>query len=221
MFKQKPRNYDEARQWMVERQLIERGISNKRVLTAMRTIPRHLFVDEAYQPQAYEDKPLPIGYEQTISQPYIVAHMAELLALPPHGEARVLDIGTGSGYQAAVLSHFVREVFTVERIPALAERAEQLFRRLQLNNIRVKLTDGGYGWADHAPYQAILSAAAAPTVPPPLIDQLADGGILVAPIGPRHQQYLVRLRRQGAHLDRENLTRVTFVPFRGEHGWQD
>jgi len=211
--------FEEARHRMVEKQLIKRGVKDARVLSAMQTIPRHLFVSKEHRDRAYADNPLPIEHNQTISQPYIVAHMTEMLMLPSDGRAVALEIGTGSGYQAAILSCLVEKVYTVERIPKLAETAQQLFNKLGLTNIEVSLGDGGYGWWEHAPYNAIITTAAAPDVPPPLVDQLADEGILIAPIGPRYEQYLVRLKRQGDKILKENLTRVAFVPFLGEHGW--
>ncbi len=206
---------------MVEKQLVKRGIKDERILAAMRALPRHKFVPEEEQRYAYRDQALPIGYGQTISQPYIVAVMTELLQIPTDEQVTVLEIGTGSGYQAAVLSRLVAQVYTVERIPQLAERAQAVYDELGLTNIHTKLADGGYGWTEHAPYDRIVTTAAAPDIPPPLLTQLAEGGILVAPIGTRHQQQLIRVQRRGDDFNQEALLPVAFVPFRGEHGWQE
>jgi len=214
--------YTIAQEAMVQQQLIRRGITDERVLAAMRRVPRHLFVPPVMVNEAYLDKPVPIGYQQTISQPYIVAHMTELLQLPTQGEVKVLEIGTGLGYQAAILSYLVTQVYTVERITQLAKEARERIIELGLKNINMKVADGGYGWPDQAPYQAIIVTAAAPFVPPPLIDQLADGGVLLLPIGAKRQpQYLLRLRRHGDKIEEERLTPVAFVPFLGEHGWAE
>ncbi len=218
---QKKESLAEAQAWMIKNQLKRRGIKDKRVLKAMQQTPRHLFVPPDLEEAAYDDTPLSIGHNQTISQPYIVAYMTEALELSPDNQTKVLEIGTGSGYQAAILSCLVAKVYTVERIAALAESAQTVFQRLELKNIEVKVGDGGYGWPEHAPYDAIITTAAAPDVPPPLIDQLADGGILVAPIGTRQVQQLVRLQRQGDEIIRKYLFHVTFVPFLGEHGWRE
>lgn len=208
-----------ARQTMVEEQLMARGIQDARVLKAMGQIPRHKFLPLPRQWQAYQDKALPIGYGQTISQPYIVALMTELLQLPPDKPIRVLEIGTGSGYQAAVLSQLAAHVYTVERIAPLTRRVQPIYQALNLSNITLKVSDGGYGWAEHAPYEAIMTTAAAPEIPPPLLAQLAEGGTLVAPIGPRRKQQLVRVRRNGDAFETEQLLPVAFVPFLGAHGW--
>jgi protein-L-isoaspartate(D-aspartate) O-methyltransferase len=206
-----------ARKLMVARQLAARGILDRRVLAAMRQVPRHLFVPEEVRGRAYEDSPLPIGEKQTISQPYIVARMTELLGL--RGDEKVLEVGTGSGYQAAVLARLAGEVFTVERHAGLARRAELTLTALGFDNVEVIHADGSGGWPPHAPYDAILVAAAAPNVPAPLVDQLAEDGRLVLPVGDRHQQALVRVARRGDDLVRETFTPVAFVPLRGEHGW--
>lgn len=214
-------DFNKQRDFMIETQLRGRGIRDERVIAAMRQIPRHLFVRSKLQGAAYGDNPLPIGHKQTISQPYIVAHMTEMLHLPPDKQATVLEVGTGSGYQAAVLSQLANKVYTVERVKALAVQAHKVFQQLNLDNIEVKVSDGGYGWPDHAPYDAIITTAAAPDIPPPLVAQLADGGTLVGPIGSRRQQRIVRLKRQGDTILKEDLTRVAFVPMLGEHGWAD
>lgn len=212
---------DEARAQMVEKQLAARAITNPRVLKVMGEIPRHLFVDEDLQDVAYRDSPLSIGYGQTISQPYIVAYMTQALQLPDDGQAVVLEIGTGSGYQAAILSQLAAKVYSVERIESLAKRAERLLKELDIHNVEIKVGDGGYGWLEHSPFDAIITTAAAPDVPAPLIDQLKDGGRLVAPIGPKWQQELVRLRWRDNEIMREELAPVAFVPLIGEHGWAE
>jgi protein-L-isoaspartate(D-aspartate) O-methyltransferase len=202
---------------MVESQLARRGIRDKRVLDAMRQVPRHLFIPKDMRGLAYCDGPLPIGHGQTISQPYIVALMTELLELT--GQETVLELGTGSGYQAAILSRLVRQVYSIERHAALAQQAEKVLSQLGYDNVMIKVGDGSLGWSEHSPYEAIIVTAAAPDVPQPLTDQLADGGRLVAPVGSRWSQVLVRVRRQGETLVREHLTAVAFVPLVGKHGW--
>lgn len=210
----------EARARMVHEQLVKRSITDSRVLQAMTEIPRHLFLDEDLWESAYKDGPLPIGYGQTISQPYIVAFMTQALQLPADEATVVLEIGTGSGYQAAVLSRIVSTVYTVERIPPLAERAHHvLCDVLGLHNIEIKIDDGGYGWQEHGPYDGILTTAAAPEIPAPLTAQLKDGAALLVPVGPRRHQYLLRLKRQTGRIIREELAPVAFVPLIGEHGW--
>jgi protein-L-isoaspartate(D-aspartate) O-methyltransferase len=204
---------------MVERQLAQRGITDQRVLEAMRQVPRHRFVPPDMWDMAYRDTPLPIGNGQTISQPYIVAYMTQMLHLSP--EDRVLEVGTGSGYQVAILSRLAKEVFTIERVASLARHAEQILQDLGYHNIQLRIGDGGYGWPEAAPYDAIIVTAAAPEVPLPLIVQLADGGHLIAPVGPAGYQDLVRLCRRGEHTQRENLVPVAFVPLVGEHGWRE
>jgi protein-L-isoaspartate(D-aspartate) O-methyltransferase len=211
----------QARATMVKKQLEGRYITDPRVLEAMRTIPRHLFVAEELWDSAYRDGPLPIGYDQTISQPYIVAYMTQALQLPADGRAVVLEIGTGSGYQAAILSQLAAKVYTVERIEPLAEKARNCLARLGITNVEVKVSDGGYGWPEHAPYDGIIVTAAAPEVPAPLTIQLKEGARLVIPIGPRWQQELVRLQRQGETFIEEKLAPVAFVPLIGEHGWSE
>lgn len=212
-------NYQKEREQMVETQLVRRGIKDKRVLDAMRQVPRHLFMPEDMRGLAYCDGPLPIGHGQTISQPYIVALMTELLEL--HGQEKVLEIGTGSGYQAAILSRLAREVYTIERHAALAQQAEKVLAQLGYDNVMIIVSDGTLGWPEHAPYEAIIVTAAAPDVPQPLLDQLADGGRLVAPVGSRWSQSLVKVKRQGDLLTRERLTPVAFVPLVGKHGWRE
>lgn len=217
-YKSADTNYEEERERMVENQIIRRGIRDKRVLDAMRQVPRHLFVPEDIRHLAYSDGPLPIGHGQTISQPYIVALMTELLELT--GEEKVLELGTGSGYQAAILSCLAREVYSIERHPALAEQARKILTQLGYDNVMIRVGDGTLGWPEHAPYDAIIVTAAAPDVPQPLTEQLADGGRLVAPVGSRWSQMLVKVKRQGNKLTRKNLTPVAFVPLIGEYGWK-
>jgi len=212
-------NYESERQRMVDKQFLSRDITDKRVLDAMRKVPRHLFVPEEHRHLAYSDCPLPIGQNQTISQPYIVALMTQMLALKGH--EIVLEIGTGSGYQAAVLSLVAREVHTVERHENLAKRAIKSINELDIKNITVHLGDGTRGWPENAPYDAILATAAAPKVPRPLLDQLADGGRLVIPVGSRIGQYLEIWHREGAKFRREQTVAVAFVPLLGEYGWKD
>lgn len=210
-------NYEKEREHMVESQLAPRGIKDKRVLEAMRQVPRHLFVPKDTRGLAYCDGPLPIGHGQTISQPYIVALMTELLELT--GEEKVLELGTGSGYQAAILSRLARQVYSVERHAALAQQAEKVLAQLGYDNVVVSVSDGTLGWPEHSPYEAIIVTAAAPDVPQPLTEQLADGGRLVAPVGSRWSQVLVKVKRQGDLLARERLTAVAFVPLVGKYGW--
>jgi len=207
-----------ARQKMVSRQLEFRGIVNQGVLDAMRRIPRHLFIDSDLVHRAYNDTPLPIGHSQTISQPYIVALMTQLLQLKP--EDTVLEIGTGSGYQAAVLSELAAKVYTVERIPELAERARGVLEQVGADNVQVVLGDGSVGLEKYAPYDAIIVTAAAPDVPEPLKKQLDDGGTLVIPAGGRGTQYLERWVRERDRLQMERMVPVAFVPLLGKHGWK-
>lgn len=210
-------SYKEQREWMVQRQLMDWGIRDPRVLDAMRVVPRERFVPEHYQDSAYYDGALPIGEGQTISQPFVVAHMSELLGLS--GDERVLEIGTGSGYQAAVLSLLAREVYTVERIASLSEQARTAILELGYSNVYFLVGDGSLGWPEHAPYDAILVACAGPRVPPPLVEQLADGGRLIMPIGPRGLQDLVLVRKEGSTVTEERQSPVAFVPLIGAHGW--
>ncbi|MDA8079727.1 MAG: protein-L-isoaspartate(D-aspartate) O-methyltransferase [Nitrospiraceae bacterium] len=209
--------YRDIREHMVRTQLIPRGIKDPRVLDAMRRTPRHLFLDESMREAAYTDSALPIGEGQTISQPYMVAVMTELLELDGH--EKVLEIGTGTGYQAAVLAELAREVFTMERISVLAARAEERFRELHYSTIRVRVGDGTLGWPEEAPFNGVIITAASPRVPEPLIDQLADNGILIIPVGSRYSQHLLKIRKTDMGLTREIHTPCVFVPLIGEHGW--
>jgi len=211
-------DYPRLRERMVAEQLEARGIRNRRVLDAMRRVPRHLFVEEALAPQAYGDYPLPIGEKQTISQPFIVAQMTEALQLK--GPEKVLEIGTGSGYQTAVLAELAAKVYSVERVRALYDRARRILEQLRYYNVAIKLGDGSLGWDEQAPYDAIIVTAAAPEVPEPLTRQLADGGKLVIPVGDRYNQELKRYTRRGEELEEEDLGACRFVPLLGQHAWK-
>lgn len=216
MFRGKrPADYDKARERMVQHQLERRGISDERVLQVMREVPRHLFVPETRRSRAYDDRPLSIGHGQTISQPYIVALMTTLMELT--GQEKVLEIGTGSGYQAAILSRLVRQVISIERIQELADSARTRLASLGYDNVQVVLGDGSVGLPEEAPFDAIMLTAAAPEIPPPLRRQMSDGGCLVSPVGARYDQVLVRLRRQGDEWKRETLVPVIFVPLIGKY----
>ncbi|WP_353740530.1 protein-L-isoaspartate(D-aspartate) O-methyltransferase [Desulfoferrobacter suflitae] len=212
-------NFQKARDRMVETQLISRGIKDPRVLEAMRKVPRHMFVDEALQEQAYSDHPMPIGDKQTISQPYIVALMTETLQLK--GDEKVLEIGTGSGYQAAILGELAERVFSIERYPNLAYRANQVLQKLGYKNVIVRVADGTIGWPDEAPFDAIMVTAGAPRVPQPLVDQLAMGGRLVVPVGDRISQELILVKRVPEGIQKTNLGGVRFVDLVGKWGWQE
>lgn len=201
-----------TRERLIQR-LKDHGINNQKVLEVMRVTPRHLFIEEALAHRAYEDTALPIGYRQTISQPFIVARMTEVL-LSQGPRRKVLEVGTGSGYQAAILAQLVDEVYTVERIKPLLQKAQQLFKNLRLRNIVSAYSDGTVGWREHAPYDAIITTAAPEEVPDELLHQLAPDGILVIPVGPSGDQELRVITRQGdtSHYDEEVIERVSFVP---------
>jgi protein-L-isoaspartate(D-aspartate) O-methyltransferase len=211
--------FERERHRMVYEQIERRGIRHPGVLHAMRTVPRHLFVPPELQEYAYDDGALGIGSGQTISQPYIVALMTSLLALK--GDENILEVGTGSGYQAAILSYLGANVHTIERHPELAHEAQHRLYSLGLDNVIVHVGDGSEGWPDAAPYQAIMVTAAAPHLPQTLADQLADGGRLVLPVGARRRQELQLWQRSGDLLDYESIIPVAFVPLRGKHGWQE
>ena len=211
-------NLERARSRMIEDQLVARGIADPRVLAAMAHIERHLFVEEALQERAYEDKPLPIGARQTISQPFMVGLMTQTLVL--RGTERVLEIGTGCGYQTAVLAELTANVFSIERISTLAVRARQLLDRLGYYNVATRVGDGTLGWGDEAPFDAIVVTAGTPQVPRPLIAQLADGGRLVFPIGEEELQTLVRIRKEGERLHEEYFGDCRFVKLVGRYGWE-
>lgn len=203
-------HFHAARQQMVEGQLRQRDIRDERVLQAMSTVPRHLFVPPAWRSQAYDDGPLPIGEEQTISQPYIVAVMTESLRLK--GTETVLEIGTGSGYQAAVLSVLSKQVYSVEIIPELAATARERLTALGYKNVEVIVGDGNLGWPQGSPYDAIMVTAAAPRIPPALIEQLAEGGRFVLPVEIDNEQHLLRLQKVEGKITQEDLGLVRFVP---------
>ncbi len=212
------KKYERWREAMVKTQIEARGVTDPKVLEAMRKVPRHLFVSEALMDQAYGDFPLPIGEQQTISQPYIVAEMTQALQLKK--EDRVLEIGTGSGYQAAVLAHIVSRVYTIERIHSLFIRARQLFDRLRYFNIVTRYSDGTTGWKEEAPFDAIIVTAGAREVPPVLMNQLAAGGRLVMPVGGQYVQDLVRLcKDEAGTIHKASLGGCRFVKLVGEYGW--
>ncbi|MEO0136425.1 MAG: protein-L-isoaspartate(D-aspartate) O-methyltransferase [candidate division WOR-3 bacterium] len=204
---------------MVKEQIIGRGVKDERVIDAMLRVPRHLFVDKTYYHQAYNDYPLPIGEGQTISQPYMVAVMTELLELK--GSESVLEVGTGSGYQTAILALLCARVFTIERIPELSFRARKVLNDLGFNNINFLIGDGSVGWPDYAPYDGIIVTAGAPDVPKSLIDQLADKGRLVIPIGGEYFQTLNVIKKHKGVITRKELFECTFVPLVGKEGWED
>ena len=212
-------DYHNLRRQMVETQLIPRGIKDKRVIEAMLKVPRHLFVREQDLYRAYDDMALPIGEGQTISQPYMVAKMTELLELK--GDEKVLEVGTGSGYQAAVLGELAREVYSVERIESLARRAQEIIKKLGYDNVHIFTGDGSLGLQEHAPFDRIIVTAASPEVPKPLREQLSEGGILVAPVGSRFSQQLVRLCKRGNRFEEDYSTLCVFVPLIGAYGWED
>lgn len=208
-----PPDWKALREEMVKHQIEAREVVNPRVLEAMRRVPRHRFVPESLREKAYQDRPLPIGHRQTISQPYIVAVMTELL--DPQPGDRVLEIGTGSGYQAAVLSGLVEKVYSIEIIPELASAAAVLLRELGYGSVQTKAADGYYGWAEQAPFDAIIVTAASEFVPPPLIEQLKEAGLMVIPVGsPFFVQTLMLVQKQGNAMTSANLMPVRFVPFR-------
>jgi protein-L-isoaspartate(D-aspartate) O-methyltransferase len=208
---------EQARERMVTEQLAARGINDPRVLSAMRAVERHRFIPAELHDHAYDDSPLPIGGAQTISQPYMVAISCEAAAL--RGDERVLEVGTGSGYQAAVLARLAREVFSIETIEHLYERARTIIASLGLTNVHVGCGDGSEGWPEHAPYDAIVVSAAMPGIPMPLLRQLARGGRLVAPIGESELQSLVRIRMKDGHWREEYFSECRYVPMIGKHGF--
>lgn len=204
--------YEKERNDMVRRQIKLRGINDKSTLNAMKTVERHLFVPAEYKSRAYEDRPLPIGYGQTISQPYIVAYMTDLLELGP-GDT-ILEIGTGSGYQAAVLAEIVNRVYTIEIVEELGLSAKKRLKTLKYDNVEVKLADGYYGWEEHGPFDGIIVTAASEYIPPPLIDQLKDGGKMIIPVGsPFSVQTLMMITKKGEEITTKSLVPVRFVPF--------
>lgn len=204
---------------MVQEQIAGRGLTEPRLLAAFEAVPRHLFMPKKVRHMAYSDRPLPIGFQQTISQPYIVALMTDMLHL--QGGERVLDVGTGSGYQAAILAHMCEEVHTIEFVPQLAASAEELLRDLGLTNVHCHVGDGSRGWPAAAPYAGILVTAAAPKAPRPLLEQLAEGGCLIVPVGAPRRQTLEVWERHGNEFEPRTVTNVAFVPLLGEHGWPE
>ena len=214
-----PPDYDKERNRMVDEQIVYRGVRDPRVLSAMRRVPRHEFMPEALRSEAYGDHALPIGSGQTISQPYIVALMTELLELA--GKERVLEIGTGSGYQAAVLAELSEKVFSVERVKALAEKARAVLDRLGYQRVAMKVYDGTYGWKEMGPFDAIIVTAAAPEVPQALVEQLKEGGRMVVPVGERYSQVLLKLIRTAEGVRRETHIPCVFVPLIGAYGWKE
>ena len=211
-------DFSKARLKMVEEQITARGIKDAKLIAAIKKIPRHLFVEEALQNQAYTDHPLPIGEKQTISQPYMAALMTEALLLT--GEERVLEIGTGSGYQTAILAELSEKVFSIERIRPLAIRARKLLYELGYFNVEIKIFDGTFGWMEESPFDAILVTAGSPDIPQPLIDQLTTGGRLVIPVGDAFVQDLFRVTKTEAGVKKEDLGGCRFVKLIGKYGWE-
>ena len=206
------------REMMVEEQLIPRGISDRRVLEVMRKVPRHVFIPTAGLENAYGDYPMPVGSGQTISQPYMVALMTQCLGLC--GEEKVLEIGTGSGYQAAILAELAKEVYSVERHETLAKNAQAILGKFAYTGIKIKVGDGTEGWQEYAPFDGIVVTAGTPSIPAPLIEQLAEGGRLVAPVGGGFSQTLILARKQGGRITQEEICGCTFVPLIGKYGWK-
>src|SRR5512136_1095202 len=211
-------DFPRARLKMVEEQITSRGIKDSKLIAAMKKIPRHLFVEEALQNQAYTDHPLPIGEKQTISQPYMVALMTEALLLT--GKERILEIGTGSGYQTAILAELSEKVFSIERIRPLAIRARKLVYELSYFNIEIKIFDGTFGWKEESPFDAIMVTAGSPDIPQPLINQLTIGGRLVIPVGDALVQDLFRVTRTEEGVKKEDLGGCRFVKLIGKYGWE-
>jgi protein-L-isoaspartate(D-aspartate) O-methyltransferase len=211
--------YERQREEMVKRQIEGRGITDQNVLAAMRKVPRHLFVSEALRDQSYGDFPLPIGEQQTISQPYIVAEMTQALQLSK--DDRVLEIGSGSGYQAAILAEIAYRVYTIERIHSLLIKTRRLFDQLHYHNIITRYGDGTVGWVEESPFDAIIITAGAPKIPDALIAQLADGGRMVVPVGDQHSQELIRIYKDKEGVRRSNLGGCRFVKLVGEDGWSE
>lgn len=212
-------DYEKERNRMVDEDIIPRGVKDPRVLAALRKVPRHEFMPEALRDRSYGDHAMPIGEGQTISQPYIVALMTELMELK--ATDRVLEVGTGSGYQAAVLAELSGKVFTVERVKPLADKARATLDRLGYRNVAMKVFDGTYGWKDMGPYDAIMVTAASPDVPQPLVEQLKPGGRLVIPVGERYSQVLLQIVKMEQGVERRASVPVVFVPLIGNHGWKE
>jgi protein-L-isoaspartate(D-aspartate) O-methyltransferase len=210
-------DYRRARERMVDEQIVPRGVTDRAVVAAMRKVPRHLFVDEGFRERAYGDHPLPIGEGQTISQPAIVAIMTQALRLLGH--EKVLEVGTGSGYQAAVLAEIVQRVFSVERLVGIHRRSRAVLDSLGYHTVMTRVSDGTWGWDDEAPFDAVIVTAGAPSVPERLTRQLAEGGRLVIPVGGSECQTLLRITRTGDTMTREELGGCVFVPLIGKDGW--
>ncbi len=211
-FSQTAESYTSKRQVMVRTQISGRGVSHKETLRAMRTVPRHEFVPSTYRSYSYDDRPLPIGYGQTISQPYIVAYMTELTK--PQKGMKALEIGTGSGYQAAILAEIVDSVYTIEIVPQLGRSSTSTLKRLGYNNVQVKIDDGYHGWEQKGPFDIIIVTAAAEHIPPPLIEQLKDGGTMIIPVGsPFLVQQLMQIEKRKGKITTKSLIPVRFVPF--------
>ncbi len=213
-------DYANKRIKMIESQIIPRGIKDIRVINAMKKVPRHLFLDEALWPQAYEDYPSPIGEKQTISQPYIVALMTELLELK--GNEKILEIGTGSGYQTAILAETAEQVYSIERLPSLAKRARKILDELKYTNIVITIADGTLGWREYSPFDGVIVTAAAPIAPKKLLGQLKPGSRLVIPVGEEYvQDLIVYTRQEGDSFSKENYGGCRFVKLIGEQGWKN
>ena len=212
-------DFDKERSRMVDEQIAYRGVTDPRVLAVMGKVPRHEFMPEALRTQAYGDHAMPIGEGQTISQPYIVALMTELLELK--GDERVLEIGTGSGYQAAVLAELCQKVFTIERVKTLADKARATLDRLGYKNVVMKVYDGTYGWKEMSPFDAIIVTAAAPDVPDTLVEQLKEGGRLVIPVGERYSQVLMKVIKSPSGVVTKTSIPCVFVPLIGAKGWKE
>jgi protein-L-isoaspartate(D-aspartate) O-methyltransferase len=210
--------FEQFRKKMVEHQIAARGVSGRRVLEAMHRVPRHLFIPESIRDRAYDDSPLPIGDGQTISQPYMVAWMTELLEVEE--DDTILEIGTGSGYQAAILCELGKEIFSIEKYSSLAQRAEERLRSLGYDNITIRVGDGTLGWPEEAPFDGIIVTAGAPSIPEPLVEQLADGGRLVIPVGPSGMQMLTLVQREGREYRTREEGTCVFVPLVGKFGWK-
>ena len=210
--------FEEEREMMVEVQLKGRGIKDKRVLEAMGKVPRHRFVEKKFQSTAYADYPLSIGEKQTISQPYMVALMTQCLKL--QGDEKVLEVGTGSGYQVAILAELAKEVYSIERIASLARRARKILPELGYPNIRFKVGDGTRGWEKHSPYEGIMVTAGSPDIPQSLVDQLSEGGRMVIPVGGNFSQELVVVRKWKGKVEKKNICGCVFVPLIGKFGWK-
>lgn len=209
--------FDELREFMINAQLVPRGIRDERVLKTMKKVPRHLFVDESIQYKAYDDIALPIDEGQTISQPYMVAIMTELLELK--GNEKVLEVGTGSGYQAAILAELSKAVYTIDRFAVLVEKAEKRFRFLGYNNIHTRVGDGTLGWTEEAPFDRIIITAGTPEIPEPIMEQLSTEGIIVAPVGELFSQQLIKVKKSKGGILEERHTPCVFVPLVGKYGW--